>query len=220
MADAFIPFVEGELGPPGWILAQVEDQGRYWVDPTQLVESPHPPQALSEEQVRRIRAFKEALGPLDPPSLEVTLHNFSLDRNADNEIAIWEHITSVWLAEMRERGDPSPEEVFLVYRVAHTQDRGPLQNIAQLSHIARKFIPGQLVMSRTGKSHRWPTQFGTNNSDEQIRQLVQIFRPFAQGRNGHRKHCQAMIKVFAKLAGGHHGSQITIGGRNPSHVRV
>lgn len=72
-------------------------------------------EALSEEQVRRITAFKARLGDLDPSSLEQTLANFSRDAHPDREIAIRERIADVVEAELRARGNPSDEQRRLIY---------------------------------------------------------------------------------------------------------
>lgn len=112
--DGFIPAVEGEIPPRGWILVEVEGKGRFWADPTTLLSS-MPKNELTARQVERIRAFKAIVGENDPTSLEEAIDNFSRDRNPDAEIAIWEHIAEVWSSEVAARGISDPSHARLLY---------------------------------------------------------------------------------------------------------
>lgn len=61
---------------------------------------------LSEEQIERVRAFKEILGDLDPASLGDTLKNFQRDLNPEREIRVFERVARTLQALMESR-DPS-----------------------------------------------------------------------------------------------------------------
>jgi hypothetical protein len=112
--DQCVPYEEGVIPPQGWVLVEIQGQGRYWVNPT-LLKSGSPQTELTPEQVERIRAFKEILGSNDPSSLEEALANFSRDHDPEPEIAVWEHIARVWQREVAERGASDPAHATLLY---------------------------------------------------------------------------------------------------------
>ncbi|MEZ0227273.1 MAG: hypothetical protein ACAI25_01505 [Planctomycetota bacterium] len=112
-----IPFQEGRAPPMGSVLVDDPEGRRFYVDPKMLKLSPER-STLSSEQVRRIAAFKEALGAHDRPSLEQTLSNFRRDANPETEIRIWEHITKVFKEELAARAPVTPEEERLLYVAA------------------------------------------------------------------------------------------------------
>ena len=51
---------------------------------------------LAPDFVTRIRAFKEALGDVEPSSLEATLENFRRDVHPEREVEIWERIARAY----------------------------------------------------------------------------------------------------------------------------
>ena len=47
---------------------------------------------LPPDLVTRIKAFKQALGDVEPSSLEATIENFRRDMHPEREVEIWERI--------------------------------------------------------------------------------------------------------------------------------
>lgn len=82
------------------------------VDPQRIQLGPPDRSKLTDDQVARIRAFKDTLGDLDPSSLEDTLDNFSRDLRPEREIQVWERIAANLAALMQTR---PPEERKPVY---------------------------------------------------------------------------------------------------------
>lgn len=115
-----IPVTPDTIPPRGWIMVEVKDRGRFWMDPAQLLVPPRAADLsrLSPAQKARIAAFKQVLGPLDPVSLDDTLANFALDQDPEPEIALWEHITAVFQDEVALRPTASLQERRLVFVAA------------------------------------------------------------------------------------------------------
>ena len=57
---------------------------------------------LTEDQIARIKAFKEILGDVNPLSLDRTIEDFELDVDPNKEIKIWEHIAAQFKEQVTE----------------------------------------------------------------------------------------------------------------------
>lgn len=114
-SDVWIPFVEGDPGPPGHILVQDQEGRRGWLHPRNFRLGPIVSE-LTPEQIERIRGFKVVLAEHDPSTLERAIDNFSCDMHPEQEIRLWETMAKVYADELKDHPDAGPRERALIYR--------------------------------------------------------------------------------------------------------
>lgn len=80
-------------GPP----AEKADGGRIeWVDPMTIQPGPIRRDALSHEQMARIRALQAVFVEIDKQTVEQWVDNFKRDADPDAELRIWERIAKAY----------------------------------------------------------------------------------------------------------------------------
>lgn len=109
-----IPHEEGTIPPIGYILVKKEGK-LYWADPNKIKLNPKYTSELTEQQVERVKRYKEILGEQDSCSLEEAIDNFRHDKYPEHEIQIWERIASVCETELERRPHASAEERGMVF---------------------------------------------------------------------------------------------------------
>lgn len=114
-----IPAVEGTQRPDGYIGVIDQHGNKSWLSPDVLTSRP-PTSSLSDEQVERIRAFKQVLAEHDRTSLEEALTNFRRDRHPEGEIRLWELTARVYDAELCARPAANAEERSLLFQAVFT----------------------------------------------------------------------------------------------------
>ena len=72
---------------------------------------------LSDDQISRIKAYKEILKETEPTSLEKTIEDFRRDGDPESEILVWEKIARIFDAEVKLRENASPQELELLLSV-------------------------------------------------------------------------------------------------------
>ena len=74
-----------------------------------------PTTPLSDEQIERIRAFKEILAEHDRTTLEQAIENFRRDTHPEPEIRLWERIARVYREELGDRPSAKNAERRLLF---------------------------------------------------------------------------------------------------------
>lgn len=69
-----------------------------WVDPKTIQPGPVRREALSDEQMARIRALRAAFVEVDGQTLEQWCDNFKRDADPDKELEIWERMAKAYRA--------------------------------------------------------------------------------------------------------------------------
>ena len=115
MSDDMIPAVEGEPKPDGYIGVVDQLGKRWWMSREVLTRRP-PSTPLSNQQVDRIRAFKDILAEHDRTTLEQAVENFRRDAHPEGEIRLWERIAVVYRDELSERPSANAAERALIFR--------------------------------------------------------------------------------------------------------
>ena len=111
-----IPYDPQKIPPPGCTLIEDDSGEKFWIDPS-LLEKAEPSGRLSDDQIRRIKAYKKILGDIDPASLEKTIEDFRRDGDPESEIRVWEKIARLFDEEVKSRKSPSRRERKLLLEV-------------------------------------------------------------------------------------------------------
>jgi len=93
-----------------------------------------PTTPLSDEQIERIRAFKEILSEHDPTSLSKAIDNFRRDDHPEPQIQIWEAMAAAYRAELRDRPSAEEPERKLVFRALLRAALWSFDAVAAVSH--------------------------------------------------------------------------------------
>lgn len=113
----WIPASPEVIPSVGWILVREQTTGKdYWIDPKSL--SPSAPQSeLSDAQIIRIGEIATALSEHDHSTVDQWSDNMRRDADPESEIRVWEEVTSVYIKEIKDRQQTTPEERQLIYGV-------------------------------------------------------------------------------------------------------
>jgi hypothetical protein len=87
----------------GFSCAKKPEPTTQMVPPASLKPGPIQHSQLTEDQVERIKKFREVFADIDELSLETWMDNFKRDLDPDKEIAIWEHIAGTYQSYCSER---------------------------------------------------------------------------------------------------------------------
>jgi hypothetical protein len=93
--EDMIPAVEGETCRNGYFRA-VDQLGYRWFVSRDVLTRRRTTGSLSDEQIERIRAFKEILREHDRVTLEQAVDNFRRDAHPEPEIQLFERIARVY----------------------------------------------------------------------------------------------------------------------------
>jgi len=111
-----IPYESGAIPPQGYVLGEDDDGEKFWIDPGSMMMAP-PTGNLTEDQISRIKAYKNILKEAEPTPLEKTIEDFRRDGDPENEIRVWEKIARIFAIEEKRRKNASPGELKLLYSV-------------------------------------------------------------------------------------------------------
>jgi hypothetical protein len=114
MTDDLLPVVEGGPKPDGY-MGIVDQNGQRWWMRLDVLKRKAPTTPLSEEQIERIRTFKEILAEHDTTTLEKAIENFRRDAHPEPEIRLWERIAAVYAEELRDRFSAAAAERRLLF---------------------------------------------------------------------------------------------------------
>src|SRR4051812_46034993 len=67
-----------------------------WVDPKTIQPGPIRHEALTENQLARIRALHATFAEVDPNPLEKWIDDFKRDADPDRELAVWERMARAY----------------------------------------------------------------------------------------------------------------------------
>lgn len=112
-----LPYEEGQLPPRGYMLAQDEVGNLFWIDPHAIAMKGQVRSELSEEQVKRIRTFRDVFADVYPRDFEAVLSDFRKDAHPEQEICIWEFLASVYQHELDVRGVTDRRSRHLLFKV-------------------------------------------------------------------------------------------------------
>jgi len=86
-----------ERAPQGQPAAKPNDGGRVeWVDPKTIQPGPIQRDALSDEQMARIRALQAVFVEVDGQTVEQWVDSFKRDWDPDKELRIWEQMAKAY----------------------------------------------------------------------------------------------------------------------------
>src|SRR5262245_32714767 len=105
-------------------------------------------------------------------------------------------------------------------QAAFTENRGPLQGIAQLADIAWPFILKQRSLRIPRQAGRWTSEGLSNFLKERIAQRKNVCLTLPERRNADVKHLQSIIEVLAKVAALDGLSQIPVGSGHDTDIRL
>src|SRR5262249_22225748 len=78
------------------------------------------------------------------------------------------------------------------------QDRGPLEDIAELAHVARPAVAAK-ALPRVARDPGWrPAQAAAVLREKRVRQRQYVIAPLAQRRQPNREDVQPIVQVLAK----------------------
>ena len=133
MTDDLIPVIEGDPKPDGY-MGIVDQHGQRWWMRLDALKRKSPTTPLSEEQIERIRAFKEILSEHDRTSVAQAIDNFRRDNHPEPQIQIWEAVGAAYRAELRDRPWAEETERKLVFRALLQATFWSLDAAAAVSH--------------------------------------------------------------------------------------
>jgi hypothetical protein len=86
-----------ERAPQGQSVVKPNDGGRVeWVDPKTIQPGPIQGDALSDEQMARIRALQAVFVEVDGQAVEQWVDNFKRDADPDKELRVWERMAKAY----------------------------------------------------------------------------------------------------------------------------
>ena len=86
-----------------WKGSLVEASERQWVNPNNLHPNEFQWDSLTDQQMADVKQLQQELAEVVPSSLKQWVDDFRRDINPDKEIAIWKHITSVYITAVKGR---------------------------------------------------------------------------------------------------------------------
>lgn len=110
-----------------------------WIDPTTIQSGPIRRDALSDEQLARIRTLQATFAEVDGQAVEQWVDNFKRDADPDRELRVWERMAHAYRAycEGKQLSAAAKKDV---YRVVLLRSMAPEQDVlkqvklAELSH--------------------------------------------------------------------------------------
>ena len=100
------------------------------------------------------------------------------------------------------------------------EDRGPLEHVAQLPHVARPAVREQRRLGLVGDAGRCAAERAAEFIEELRGERDDVFGSLPQRRQVDVEHLQAVEQVLAEVAALHGGAQVAIGRGNDPHVRL
>src|SRR5262249_22324834 len=100
------------------------------------------------------------------------------------------------------------------------QDDGPLDDVLQLSNVARPGVRAQAPQRRLRDLLDAPADARRELGHQEVDQQRQVFPAFAEGRQVDREDAEAVVEVLAEGAVADGPEQVAVGGGQDAHVRL